>query len=128
MNYMIKAKVINAVLIQENGIIRNSEGYLIGRLVEDVNFDSEHINDADSTRDCMNHLKLKLSKEDDYAYGWHANISMMCYDAISSKTYDAPYGFDHGLAHKIGNDAASRFMKLCFNVDTNQDMLNPNKE
>jgi len=29
--------------VQENGIIRNSKGYLIGRLVDKISFDSEHI-------------------------------------------------------------------------------------
>ena len=53
-----------------------------------------------------------------YAHAWHCNIAVMCYDAILSGTCDAPYEFDHKLAHKIGNDAATRFMKLCFNVNT----------
>ena len=71
----------------------------------------------------MSRLKQAMIDEPDYAYGWHANIAMMSYDAISSKTYDAPYGFDHELAHRIGNDAASRFMKICFDAETSLDML-----
>ena len=58
------------------------------------------------------------TEEGSLAHSWHCNIAMMCYDAISSRTYDAPYGFDHELAHKIGNDAASRFMKMCFDAKT----------
>jgi len=48
-----------------------------------------------------------------YAHSWHCNIAMMCYDAI--RTYN---GMHHEAAHKIGNDAATRFMKLCFDVKT----------
>ena len=47
-----------------------------------------------------------------YAHGWHCNIAMMCYDAILA--HDDQVDF----AHKVGNDAASRFMKLCFDVET----------
>ena len=47
-----------------------------------------------------------------YAHSWHSNIAMMCYDAILADNENAEN------AHAIGNDAASRFMKLCFGVDT----------
>ena len=68
----------------------------------------------------MNRLKLEMQDTElgSYAHSWHCNIAMMCSDAIANKTYDAPYGYDHALTHKISNDAASRFMKLCFGVDT----------
>ncbi len=122
MSDMIECKQIQNVVIQENGIIRNSKGYLIGRL-SGVDLDSEHINDSDGTADCMKCISSSIQKDDAYAYSWHANIAMMCYDAISSKTYDAPYGFDHELAHKIGNEAASRFMKICFDAETSLHML-----
>lgn len=66
----------------------------------------------------------KAMKDDDpsepgsYAHSWHCNIAMMCYDTMAdaaSKTDDL---FNHNDALKIGNDAATRFMKLCFGVDT----------
>ncbi len=56
------------------------------------------------------------SEPGSYAHGWHCNIAMMCYDAI--RAHDD--GIDHGEALDIGNDAASRFMKLCFDVETQQ--------
>lgn len=31
------------VIIQENGIIRNKSGYIIGRLSDDIDFYDEHI-------------------------------------------------------------------------------------
>ena len=48
-----------------------------------------------------------------YAHSWHCNIAMMCYDAIREDDK-----LSHEEAHKIGNDAASRFMRLCFGVKT----------
>ena len=48
-----------------------------------------------------------------YAHSWHCNIAMMCHDAIMADRESGPE-----WAHKVGNDAASRFMKLCFDVET----------
>ncbi len=60
------------------------------------------------------------SERGSYAHSWHCNIAMMCQDAI---TYDNEnrqpmFQVSSSAAHKIGNDAASRFMKLCFDVET----------
>jgi len=49
-----------------------------------------------------------------YAHTWHCNIAVTCYDAMKYEFCD----ISHEDAHKVGNDAASRFMKLCFGVDT----------
>ena len=49
-----------------------------------------------------------------YAHSWHCNIAMMCHDAILN--HDDKVDF----AHKVGNDTASRFMNLCFNVETKE--------
>lgn len=40
MNDCIDTKTLDGVLIQENGIIRDSDGKLIGRLIESVSFES----------------------------------------------------------------------------------------
>ena len=50
------------------------------------------------------------------AHGWHCNIAMACYDAIEHQRMMNEGGFVH--SHNAGNDAASRFMKLCFGVET----------
>jgi len=55
------------------------------------------------------------SKPGSYAHSWHCNIAMMCADAVHADFEEALTWED---AHRIGNDAASRFMKLCFDVDT----------
>ena len=53
------------------------------------------------------------------AHSWHCNIAMMCYDAILDSNIDLMVsGNEEAL--KVCNDAASRFMKLCFNVETKQ--------
>ena len=63
----------------------------------------------------------KAMKEDNpsdpgsYAHSWHCNIAMMCADAIYEDHTEAYTSND---AHRIGNEAASRFMKLCFDVET----------
>lgn len=49
-----------------------------------------------------------------FAHSWHCNIAMMCYDAIR----EADEEVSHEQAYLIGNEAASRFMKLCFGVET----------
>lgn len=74
----------------------------------------------------MNVLKQAMINDEpsvigSYAHTWHCNIAMMCYDAIAmmSEKNDEPFNTDD--AHAIGNDAASRFMKLCFDVETKQE-------
>jgi hypothetical protein len=51
-------------------------------------------------------------KPGSYAHSWHCNIAMMCHDVLRG------YGLDSDTAHRLGNDTASRFMKLCFDVKT----------
>ena len=59
----------------------------------------------------------KPSEEGSYAHSWHCNVAMSCYDAIM-REQDSRCTLAHGMAHRIANDAASRFMKLCFGVET----------
>jgi hypothetical protein len=46
-----------------------------------------------------------------FAHAWHCNIAMSFYDAC-------PDNISSDEAHRIGNEAASRFMKMCFDVET----------
>lgn len=55
------------------------------------------------------------SEPGSYAHSWHCNIAMMCYDAILAGDKNR---LSRSAAHKISNDAASRFMKLCFDAET----------
>lgn len=80
-----------------------------------------------TTEQAMEHLRKVLSADSEYAYGWHSNISMACYDSILGNELVNKIKLDGDSKHceslNIGNDAATRFMKLCFNVETSQDML-----
>ncbi len=59
------------------------------------------------------------SEPGSFAHSWHCNIAMMCYDAYMAEYQDVA-DMVHEDALKIGNDAASRFMKLLFGVETKQ--------
>ena len=59
-------------------------------------------------------VKDKPEDKGSYAHSWHCNIAMMCYDSIR----EAADEISHEQAHLIGNEAASRFMKLLFDVET----------
>ena len=48
MNDFCPTKTLDGVIVQFNGIIRTSDGYLIGRLVQDVDFDSERLDMSDA--------------------------------------------------------------------------------
>ena len=43
MNVVIKTYRLQNVEVQQNGIVRNEKGRLIGRLVNDIEFEGEHI-------------------------------------------------------------------------------------
>lgn len=62
-------------------------------------------------------LTQAFRKDPDFAHGWHCNIAMACFDSIG------PSGVEQNDAvrHKIANKAASRFMKMAFNVETCKD-------
>ena len=57
------------------------------------------------------------SQQGSYAHSWHCNIAMMCYDAIEDGRLSETESKSM-CAHTVANDAASRFMKLCFDVET----------
>ncbi len=124
MNNGIYVKTITNVMIQENGIIRNSDGLLIGHLTSDTNFKSKDINDHDNIKNSMKILsnEMKDTGLGSYAHSWRCNIAMSCYDSIM--------GFDDQIdwAHTISNEAASRFMSLCFDVETSNDSAIVDKE
>ena len=54
----------------------------------------------------MDTLKTNMKEDPEFAWSWHCNIAVQFQDA--------------GVSHAISNDGASRFMKLCFGVDTLQ--------
>ena len=76
---------------------------------------------SDKTKEAFEVIKQAMvdddpSKPGSYAHSWHCNIAMMCIDAIRIDVVSESLTWEE--VHRIGNDAASRFMKLCFDVDT----------
>lgn len=67
-------------------------------------------------------IRKAMGEDPELAFGWHCNIAMMCYDAIRAAditAFDMDSGeMCHEDAHRIGNEAASLFMKICFDVET----------
>jgi len=66
---------------------------------------------------------IKKAMEDDkpedkgsYAHSWHCNLAMAFYDAIPDSP--AVWKIDDGEKHRICNEGATRFMKLCFDIET----------
>lgn len=64
----------------------------------------------------MTVLKKAFKDDPSYAHTWHCNLACTSMDAAISE------GFYQKVAHRIGNDAASRFMKLCFDVETSNEV------
>ena len=71
--------------------------------------------EATEIEQAMAILKRAFRDDPEFAYGWHSNIAMSCYDAMPSG--------GHAENLRIGNEAATRFMNLAFGVETSQDML-----
>lgn len=70
-----------------------------------------------NTKEAVETLTQAFSDDPDFAHSWHCNVAMMCYDAMrDSKPFlgDA----SHDARHFVANDAATRFMKLAFSVET----------
>jgi hypothetical protein len=135
------------VHIQANGIIRNAAtGYLIGRLSDDVQFDSEHLKaeqpSQEQTAKAFAVLKAAMQADSGFAWSWHCNLAMSVYDESRPqciceildgkefsghrpdcavvRAHDARHFKEHQLSHEFCNNTAARFMKLCFDVDTSK--------
>jgi len=77
---------------------------------------------VDKVKEAMEVIKQAMiddnpSERGSYAHSWHCNIAMMCADAMQATSERLPLDSfsDYSVA---GNEAASRFMKLCFDVET----------
>ena len=57
-------------------------------------------------------LSQAFKADPGYAHSWHCNIAMAMLDSLD------PEDIDYMAAHKACNEAASRFMKQAFDVDT----------
>ena len=66
-----------------------------------------------------------FKNDPEYAFSWHCNIAMMCQDSMNDHAEKSIHSKAVWWSnfHEASNDAASRFMKLAFDVETSQDML-----
>ena len=72
----------------------------------------------DKVKEAMKIIKQAMiedepSKQGSLAHAWHCNIAMACFDSIHSDIKSGP-----DWAINVSNEAASRFMKLLFDVKT----------
>ena len=103
----IETLILNDVEVQRNGIIRNSKGRLIARLVVGVEYEGEHIKGLDDgvgIKKLLSELR-KDKSNGSYYYSWQANIAVAMQDAFS----DAE---DKTDIHAISNNGAKRFLDL----------------
>lgn len=68
----------------------------------------------------MDVLKQAMNEDPGYAYGWHCSIAVMYQDSTPKPRFLTPWGRErHRKAiYAASNEAASRFMKACFDVET----------
>lgn len=92
-----------------------------------------------TTKEAFDTLKSALQTDAGYAWSWHCSIAMAIYDeshpvcvceildgeykghrpeCASVRAHDARHFNEHALSGEFCNNAAARFMKLCFDVDT----------
>ena len=72
---------------------------------------------SDEVKQAMETIKKAMiddnpSEAGSYAHGWHCNLAVCFEDELMQNKSDD--------AHVICNAAASRFMKLCFGVETKE--------
>lgn len=102
MNDVCKTETVE---LQENGIVRNQSGEIIGQLEQ-----------ISSKKEIIRQLKVRLQCDDSWAWSWHSDIAMTFYEVL----YEADIVSKHCINEIYGtcNDAAGRFMEVHFDVDT----------
>jgi hypothetical protein len=115
-----ETKTLPNVTVQENGIIRNEIGQFIGRIGRDVEF--EELNEY-RIGEALETLKQAMQKHSEYAHSWHCKVAISMYDSFAEVTHET-----HGEKINQANQAATLFMKRCFDVSTSieelQDIVN----
>lgn len=71
----------------------------------------------------MNVLCRALQEDPDYARSWHDNIAMAFKDSWEQQAINKNSNLSTAsrtLVHNLANDAAARFMHMCFGADTSK--------
>jgi hypothetical protein len=66
--------------------------------------------------DAMKVIGEAIGTDESYAMGWKSNIAAACADSM-------PSGIPEAARFRMGRDAADRFIKLAFGVDTTKLLL-----
>lgn len=97
------------MIIWEDNVMENNCGKKI------IPYDQEEVAKAFKTIQAAM-IADGPSKPGSYAHSWHCNIAMAFSDTLHEADIVDEYCLDE--IHQVCNDAASRFMKLCFKVET----------
>jgi len=76
---------------------------------------NDHARAIVSVEQAFDVLKKQLQKDPSFAHTWHCNLACSFRDELGSNAV--------ARDDDSGNRGASRFMKLCFDVETSNEML-----
>lgn len=117
MNGAIKTKTLKNVLIQENGIIRDDRGLLIGRLVNDIEFENLESRPVDGgvinfLPEAVKVITKALKEDEGFYQSYQANIAIQFQDEF--KRQMGQIGRNEAIAniHQVSNNAAKNFLDL----------------
>jgi len=95
------------------GAIEHVDGVLeYGELKATEVVDKQEITVKDAMQILTKEMQSEGSDKGSYAHAWHCNIAMASYDTFKEEVSD------HYKLHTKANEAASRFMKILFDVET----------
>jgi hypothetical protein len=117
MNDAIKTKTLDNVLIQENGIIRDNTGLLIGRLVDDIKFENLESRPVDGVvinflPDAVKTVTKAIREDKDLYIAYQANIAMPFQDEYNEAKRKMEAGIEPFDIHTVANNAAKYFLDL----------------
>jgi len=129
-------KKLNDVEVQENGIIRNSKGRLIGRLVDEIKFDSEHLNSDECEiktnerfDELTNHDISTHYRDREYYFMRSDFLGAFSYWVVAQSPYDVPEltpalkAFEKMVSNKIKDGIPAKFTYESLKQFINEDIF-----
>lgn len=116
---MLDRKVIDRAIADTeflNGLTIEGNNHKLAQLLslrEHLLSAVSHIDSLPNQEHPVQQLTDLFKADHDYAHSWHDTIAVCCFDHICEGD-----GSNDDWAHTKANNAASRFMKLRFNVET----------
>jgi len=117
MNGAIRIKTLDNVVIQENGIIRDNTGLLIGRLVDDIKYDDLESRQVDGVvinflPDAVETVTKAIREDKELYIAYQANIAMSFQDEFRRQMGQIGRNEAIENIHQIANNAAKNFLDL----------------